>query len=231
MLGTVVYAHDPQVVQASPRQAEQEAVDSGLILGQIDSQEQGRKRLGDRPIGAFGTARVVDDRRTDRGEAIDELQQQHSTAMGELLSAKPIDGEAQDVGLVFLAGPDAGVATRMRGRRADPTRRPLGRLVSSVAPVFVIVGNRPAAIQVPPDRRVGIGQGLGSHLADKGRTQAGEVTPVSLRPPESAAQVLVAAANDHRARGVQRPEHARRVLVDVTIQLFGVALPQPCLGA
>src|ERR1700730_2240070 len=113
------------MLELSPREPQQKAVDGRLVLWEVDRQEQGCKRIGDGPVGAFGPARVIDDGRRDRREVIDQLKDQNAATMGELLPPEAIDREAQQMRLVFLAGSHAGIAARVRRRGARAAPPPL----------------------------------------------------------------------------------------------------------
>src|SRR5437868_4515751 len=104
--------------------------------------------------------------------------------------------------LILLAHPDAAVTARMRRWRADGVDE-FSWLVAGVAPALIVVGNRPAAIQMPPDRRVGVGQGLRADLADESRIQPAQLAPVALRPADVAVNVLVATGCHDGPRAVQ----------------------------
>ena len=186
------------MLQPPARQPQQQTIDGRLVLGQIHGQVQGRERVGDGPVGALRPAGLIDDRRRDRRETIDQLEQQHAAAVGELLPPELNDRESQQVRLVLLAGADVGIATGMRRGRPDAAPQPFRRLVAGVAPALVVVGNRPAAIQVPPDWRVRIRQGLGADFRHEGRTEAREITPVALRPSVAAVQILVTGPGEGR---------------------------------
>src|SRR2546423_13253556 len=147
---------------------------------------------------------MVQERGTDRRETIDELRHQHPATVRELLPPKPVDGKVQKMRLVFLARSDAGVPAGMRGRTADATCRPLIRLVAGIAPAFVVVSDRPTPVQVSPDRRIAVGQGLRPYLADERGAEVGQAAPVAMRPAELTMQALVTAARQHRGRWSQR---------------------------
>src|SRR5260370_23506516 len=102
--------------------------------------------------------------------------------MRELLPPEAIDREAQQMRLVLLAGPHAGIAARVGRGRADPAPRPLGRLVAGVAPTLVVVGHRPAAVQVAPYPRVRVGQRLSAHFGGKRWAEGRQVSPLALAP-------------------------------------------------
>src|SRR5438309_1927036 len=147
----VIDADDAQMLELPARESEEQAVDRRLVLRQVNGQEQWRERIGDRPVGAFWPARMIDDRRRDRGKAVDELRCEDTAAVCELLPAEAIDREAQHMRLVFLAGPHAGIVARVRRRWANAAPRPFGGLVTGVAPALVVIGHGPAAIEVPPN--------------------------------------------------------------------------------
>src|SRR5207302_868609 len=125
----------------------------------------------------------------------------------ELLPPKTVDRKAQQMRLVLLAGPHTGIAAGVCRGRADAAARPFGRLVARVPPALVVVGNRPSTVEISPDRRIRVRQGLGANFRDKRWTQAGQVAPVSLRPALAAVQVLVTSARQDRTRWIQL-EHA-----------------------
>src|SRR4029077_9563840 len=127
-------------------------------------------------------------------KVVNELEEQDPAAVRELLPPEAIDREAQQMRLVFLAGSHARIAARVSFAEADAATRPFGGLVAGIAPALVVVGDRPAAIQVAPDWRVRIWQGLGDHFGDERWAQVRQVSPVSLGPALAAVQVLVAGA-------------------------------------
>src|SRR3989442_11000535 len=137
--------------------------------------------------------------------------------MREPLPAEAIDGEAQEMRLVLLAGSPAGIAARVRRWRADAAPRPFGGLIAGVAPALVVIGNRPAAVQVAPDRRVRVRERLGTDFGDKCGAEGRQVSPVSLGPALAAVQVLVAGAGEDRPRRVERSHQRGSFFVDVEI--------------
>src|SRR5205807_615056 len=134
----------------------------------------------------------------DRRETIDQLEQQHAAAVRELLPPETVDRESQQVRLVLLAGADVGIAAGMSRGRPDAAALPFRRLVTGVAPALVVVGNRPATIQVPPDRRVRVRQGLCADFRHEGWAEAGEVPPMAVRPSVAAVQILVTSPGEGR---------------------------------
>src|ERR1700693_1906997 len=100
--------------------------------------------------------------------------------------------------LVLLAGAYIGIAAGVPRGRPVPAAEPLGRLVAGVAPVLIVVGNRPAPIQVSPHGRIGVRQGLGADFADKRGAQSCQVPPVAVGPPVPAMQVLVTGTGECR---------------------------------
>src|ERR1700724_1893579 len=100
--------------------------------------------------------------------------------------------------LVLLAGADIAIAAGVRRGRPDAATQPFGGLVAGVAPVLVVVGNGPATIQVPPHRRVGVGERLGADFRNERRAEPSQVPPVAVGPAVAAMQVLVARARERR---------------------------------
>src|SRR2546426_883512 len=127
--------------------------------------------------------------------------------------------------LVLLAGPHAGIAAGVRRGRADTTARPFGGLVAGVAPALVIIGDRPAAVEIPPHRRIRVRQCLGANFRDERGAQAGQVSPVSLRPALAAVQVLVTGTGQHRPRWIQRAHESGRFFINVAIDSAWALLP------
>src|SRR3984893_15710506 len=93
--GGIIDADDPQVLEPSARPPEQQAGDGRLVFRSVNGQVQRRKRVGDHAIRALGTSGLVHDRRRDRRETIDQLEEQYAATVGELLAAKAIDRKAK----------------------------------------------------------------------------------------------------------------------------------------
>src|SRR5437899_2356843 len=74
----VVDADDAQMLEPAARETEQQPIHGRLVLRQVHGQEQRRKRLGNAPIRALWTARVIQERGADRRETIDEVRNQHA---------------------------------------------------------------------------------------------------------------------------------------------------------
>src|ERR1700682_3521269 len=105
--------------------------------------------------------------------------------------------------LVLLAGTDIAVAAGVGRGRSDATAQPFRRLVAGVTPVLVVVGNRPATVQVPPYGRISIRQRLGAHFGDERWTEASQVSPVAMGPAVAAVQVLVTSTCERGTRRIK----------------------------
>src|SRR2546428_7927402 len=92
--------------------------------------------------------------------------------------------------LVLLAGPHAGIAAGVRRGRANAAARPFGGLVAGVAPALVVIGYRPAPVEIPPHPRIRVRQRPGADFTDKRGAQTGQAALVSLGPALAAVEVL-----------------------------------------
>src|SRR2546421_10738277 len=179
-VGIVVRAHDSQILQAAARQAQQQPIGGGVVLGQIGRQIQRRERVGDRAIRSLGPAGVIENRTADCRKAVSQLARQDSPAMRELLPAPAVDRKSKQVRLILLAGADARIAAGVRRRWADARSEPFLGLVAGIPPAFIRVAERPAAVDMPPDWRVRIWKRLRADVADEPGAGLGELAPVAL---------------------------------------------------